>query len=231
MTTGNIADLARSVRASSFWTYATWEVSMRNTTTRRELLLVASLGGVAATAGMVEATAQESASIGLGAKRDFHTDWLVASANAHDGAPVLSRDGMNKSLALLENKYRIVSEAEARTLGDLISLLFEDDNLDQLVGDVHGIIEEGASILGETAESIAAVIQSSVEYAGQRLTSVDYSIAQNAIAHDVQGALQGAAAGAVLGSMVPALGLSTGAGAAIGALIGGAASSVIGYSE
>ena len=198
--------------------------------TRRELLLVASLGGVAATAGMVGASAQESTSIGLDAKRDFHTDWLVDSLNAHDGVVVLSRDGMSRSLALLVERG-VVNEDEASTLGDLVSSLFDDDNLDDLVGDVRRIVGEGASILGESAESIAAVTQSSAEYAVQRLASVDYSIVRTAIAHDVQGALQGAGAGAFLGSVVPGLGLSAAAGAAIGALIGGAASSVIGYSE
>ena len=203
---------------------------MHNTTTRRELLLVASLGGVVATVGMTGASAQESSSFGLNAKRDFHTDRLVDSSNTHDGVAVLSRDGMNGSLALLVDR-RIVNRDEASTLRELVSSLFEDDNLDQLVGDVHRIVDEGASILGEAAESIAAVTQSSAEYAAARLTDVDYSIVRTAIAHDVQGALQGAAAGAVLGSTVPVLGLSAAAGAAIGALIGGAASSVIGYSE
>lgn len=202
---------------------------MHNTTTRRELLIAASLGGVAATASMVEASAQEGASIGLDAKRDFHTDWLVESINAHDGVVVLSRDGMNRTLTWLVER-RILNEVEARTLRDLVSSLFDDDNMDQLVGDVRGIVEEGASMLGETAESIAAVMQSSVEYAADRLGSIDYPIIRTAIAHDVQGALQGAAAGTFLASALP-LGLSAPAGAVIGALIGGAAGSVIGYSE
>ena len=203
---------------------------MHNTTTRRELLLVASLGGVAAIAGMTGASAQDSTPFGLDAKRTFHTHQLVDSLNAHDGIGALSRDGVNRSLARLVDRG-IINRVEANSLTQLVSSLFENNNLDQLVEDVQRIVDKSVTILGETAESIAAVMQSSIEVAVQRLNDVDYQIVQTAIAHDVKGALEGATAGAVLGSTIPALGLSATAGAAIGAILGGTASSIIGYSE
>ena len=203
-------------------------MQMQNVTTRRELLLVASLGGVAATAGIMGASAQES--FRLDAKRDFHTRFLLNSLNAHDNLAALSRDGMNRSLSRLVNQ-KIVNRAESDSLGGIISSLFYDDNLDQLSGHVSSIIQDGAEILGDTAESIAAVAQSSIDVAWQRLNNVDYQIAQTAIAHDIKGALEGAVSGAALASLVPAFGLSTAVGAAVGALIGGGASSVIGYSK
>lgn len=54
---------------------------MRIVATRREFLLVASLGGVAAVAGAIGATAQDNISIGLDAKRSFHTAQLVDRVN------------------------------------------------------------------------------------------------------------------------------------------------------
>ena len=201
---------------------------MQNITTRRELLLVASLGGVAAAAGIMGASAQES--FRLDAKRDFHTRILLDSLNAHDNLAALSRDGMNRSLNRLVSQG-IVNEAESNSLGVIVSSLFDDDNLDQLYGHVSSIIQGGANILSDAAESIAAVAQSSVEVALQRLNDVDYQIAQTAIAHDIKGALEGAVSGAALASLVPAPGFSTTVGAAAGALIGAGTSSFIGYAS
>ncbi len=201
---------------------------MRNVSSRRELLLVASLGGVAATVGAIRASAQGNISLGLKDKRDFHTAQLVDRINSHNGVAALSRDGMKQSLALLVDRG-IVNKVEAEILNDIVSKLFEDDDVNALLNDVYGVISNGASLLGEAAESIAAVAHSSVKNAAELLPGIDYPVVQTAIAHDLKGALEGAAAGAVLGSTVPAFGLSTAAGAMFGALVGGTASSVIGY--
>lgn len=191
-----------------------------NNTTRRELLIVASLGGVAATAGMVEASARGTALSDLNAKRQFHTKWLSDSMEAYGGVDVLSRTGMEKSIALLK-QYKAIDDAEESILGQLVSSLFDVENLDTLLSNVQDIINAGASRLSETVESIAAVIQSSVEYAADKLSDIDYAIVRTAIAHDVQGALLGVAAGASLHSSL----------AAIGAILGGVSGSVIGYDK
>lgn len=86
-----ITDKVRTI----FWRRESgWVDSMRNIATRRESLLVASLGGVAAAAGAISATAQDNNSLGLDAKRSFHTAQLVDRVNANNSVAALSRDGM-----------------------------------------------------------------------------------------------------------------------------------------
>ncbi|MDE0113171.1 MAG: hypothetical protein OXN84_12945 [Albidovulum sp.] len=99
----------------------------------------------------------------------------------------MSRDGMNVNLPQSVDR-QIVNQIEANTLNDFVSSIFEDENIDERLGDINGIIADSAAMLGEAAKPIVAAAHIRVETAARLLSGIDYPVVQTAIAHDLKGA-------------------------------------------
>ena len=202
--------------------------------TRRAFVSTAALGTVAVAAGVAspaQAGRHHNHMPPAAEIRRIHRERLRRASQDFATNPPSSREGIEVALQSLTEMGVIEDDNDYSSLRQAVLQLF-DDGIEDVQTLLERVREAIAAIRGDTAETIGAVLQDSVEYAVERSDNPDeapasYSAITNAIAHDVQGAIQGAAAGARIGAL---FGLPV-VGAIIGALGGGASGSVIGYFE
>jgi len=194
-------------------------LTMNNATTRRSLLIAASLGGVAATSG-IAAFAEGPASLGQQERRHLHLKLLQRliqlTGDYRQPSPKIMSDALDEL-----RETQIITDDEARTLKGLVYQLFadEDDDLQKLLGEAEKTAMETASWIGDTAGFILESIRSGVEFAIEVFgtESGDGTALRTVIARGVMGALLGARVGSGLGPW--------------GTLAGGVAGWIIAYDD
>ena len=160
---------------------------MDNSTTRRKLLIAASLGG-AAVAASIAPHARGQTARGPSETRELHRQWLDRIVSTRLLVDTPSLESMQRDLEDLIGREAL-NERDSGALGTLVSKLFENGDLQSFVEEV---IEETTSGLGEMAETIIAVVPRSVDAAAEVLRELDGQRALTVIAYGVLGALRGA---------------------------------------
>lgn len=196
-------------------------------TTRRAVMSTAALSAMVTAAAFATSPARADQhrprQLTAVQKRQLHRQRLRHGAHDFSEHSPLSDAGINTALDRLVSEA-VINQSDRDILGTIASHLFdtEIDNLQTLLQRVRDAIR---STLGDVADTIAAIVQDSVDYAAETLSDVDYETVTVIIAHDMQGAIQGAVVGARAGARIA----SPVVGAVIGALGGGAGASVIAY--
>ena len=188
------------------------DITMNNPTTRRNLLIAASLGG-AAVAASIAPYARGQTARGPSETRELHAQqWLDRIVSTRLLVDTPSPTNMNGDIERLIGLNVLEGRRDSTALHNLVSMLFDEyEDLQSFVDDVEQTIEQTTSSLGEMAETIIAVVPRSVDAAADVLRELDGQRALTVIAYGVQGALRGARFGL------------------LGASIGGVSGLIIGY--
>ena len=202
--------------------------------TRRQVLAAMAAGSGAMASVLVPgATAQTQDDVPLPVTpeqiRGLHQRWLQEAAKELGDTLALSLEGLNQSLTSLANVPDLLEGDDNDVLGRMLDALFSSANLDSLLPNVMAIYHEAVDQLGDVARAIVEIVVSSVEYAREVLTNLDYEVVTLVIAHDVRAAIEGAAYGSRLVGWAPRQ--ARVAGVVICALAAGTAGSIIGYGD
>ncbi len=160
--------------------------------------------------------------------RGLHRRWLEQAAEELGGTLALTRAGLDQARTSLAELPDLLEGNDDDVLRQTLDVLFNADNLDDLLSRVMVTYEQAVDGLGDVARAIVEIIVSSVEYAQNVLRDIDYDIAKLVIAHDVRAAIDGAALGSELVAWLPGARV---AGAVAAAVVAGTAGSIIGYED
>ncbi|KQV12510.1 hypothetical protein ASC97_32295 [Rhizobium sp. Root1203] len=148
--------------------------------------------------------------------QSVHSELVASARNETPGHDPWAADAL-KGVIVILLETKVITEPESQFLNRLVEALITSENLEILARAVRTLIAEAEQELTQLAKNVGAIVQSSLESAGNILKDVDWEIVRGVILRDARGTLDGARMGYRLYG-VP--------GAVIGAAIGGGATSM-----
>jgi len=139
----------------------------------------------------------------------IHGEWLGRISKALKDAKISTEKGLLNLISFLWLDEKLISEAEAKLLNELVAAIFHSANPDEMRKKIDDLEKEFAKDIRDVTAAIIRIAQSSIEYARQKVNEHPQLI--KVVAADVSGAMTGASAAKKLGEKFVIAGVLLGA--------------------